>query len=72
MEENEEDEEEVEEVEVEVEVEEDEDEEVEEEGERRRTPKNTCDVLCLNNLSKCRLATYVGLTSIEAITFIDT
>ena len=34
--------------------------------------KNTCDVLCLNNFSKCHLATYVGLTSIEAITFIDT
>ena len=50
----------------------DDDDEVEEEGERKRMRKNTCDVLCLNNLSKCRLATYVELTSTEAITFIDT
>ena len=47
-------------------------EEVEEKGERKRMRKNTRDVLCLNNLSKCHLATYVRLTSIEAITFIDT
>ena len=47
------------------------DEEVEEEEERERMRKNTCDVRCLN-FSKCRLATYVGLTSKEAITFIDT
>ena len=54
------------------EAEEEKEEEVEEEGERKRMRKNTYDVLCLNNLSKCRLATYVGLTSIEAITFIAT
>ena len=53
-------------------MEEDEEVEVEEKGERKRMRKNTCDVLCLNNLSKCRLAIYVRLTSIEAITFIDT
>ena len=47
-------------------------EEVEEEEERKRMRKNTCDVLCLNNLSKCHLGTCARLTSIEAITFIDT
>ena len=46
-------------------------EELEEEEERKRMRKNKCDILCLNNFSKCRLATYVGLTSIETITFID-
>ena len=45
---------------------------MEEKGERKRMCKNTCDVLCFKNLSKCHLATYVRLTSIEAITFIDT
>ena len=56
----------------EEEMEEEEEVEVKEKGERKRMRKNTRDVLCLNNLSKCQLATYVRLTSIEAITFIDT
>ena len=56
----------------EEEVEDDEEVEEEEESERERMRKNTYEVLCLNNYLKCGLATYVGLTSVEAITFLDT